>query len=518
MDQQSDTRYTISKLQNTLINSHSQKEMTLNQLSKLPYQNGQITASKEVGLLNNLSGNVNQNERANNIISIDELGLDHSSLDDLQNLIEYLKTRLKIEEDNNQDLRKVIDDQKSDLNQISKLQEVINSYEKELTNVTSEYDKIATANQILIKQMEELKKIEQETANQNTLYSKNQEKLQQENIHLKSTLEILKAQSSQMQRTLEERNSELSNQNQALMQENYSRTSNHNSNHNALNEDVINLKSELVYANEEIKLLKKKRAKDKKKKEKYKKDLVIEIAKREEQIECLRSEIQALEHQVRVLTTEIEGYNISESRSITQTHDDTSQRTAEHSIHEMNQQIQLSQAMVHDLQTKNAFLKKELQNNHQQVSSDREKQKDLELERSQQAFEQLKYKVDDLLNENQRLNSLLTRPAPQPQQYYQTSQNNVQNHRDEQSRAFSGSQNNFQQKDQTSQNYQDTVPKNQTHSGNQNLTQNVNNRFVSASQVTFSGPLQTENTNQSNKAARYDQVPYQPQNSHNFHN
>ena len=75
------------------------------------------------------------------------------------------------------------------------------------------------------------------------------------------------------------------------MQENYSRTSNHNSNHNALNEDVINLKSELVYAHEEIKFLKKKRAKDKKKKEKYKKDLVIEIAKREEQIECLRSEI-----------------------------------------------------------------------------------------------------------------------------------------------------------------------------------------------------------------------------------
>lgn len=57
---------------------------------------------------------------------------------------------------------------------------------------------------------------------------------------------------------------------------------------------MTNLRSELVYAQEEIKLLKKKRAKDKKKKEKYKKDLVVEIAKREEQIECLRAEIQAL--------------------------------------------------------------------------------------------------------------------------------------------------------------------------------------------------------------------------------
>ena len=65
------------------------------------------------------------------------------------------------------------------------------------------------------------------------------------------------------------------------MQENHSRASSH-SNHNALNEETLNLKSELVYATEEIKALKKKRAKDKKKKEKYKKDLVIEIAKREE--------------------------------------------------------------------------------------------------------------------------------------------------------------------------------------------------------------------------------------------
>ena len=73
---------------------------------------------------------------------------------------------------------------------------------------------------------------------------------------------------------------------------------------------------------------------------------MIEIAKREEQIESLRSEIHALQHQVRALRTEIEGYNISESRSITQTHDETFQRTAENSIHEMNQQIQMSQAMV----------------------------------------------------------------------------------------------------------------------------------------------------------------------------
>jgi len=164
----------------------------------------------------------------------------------------------------------------------------------------------------------------------------------------------------------------------------------------------------LIYAQEEIKLLKKKRAKDKKKKDKYKKDLVIEIAKREEQIECLRAEIQALQHQVRVLTAEIEGYNISESRSITQTHDDTFQRTAEHSIHEMNQQIQLSQSMVQDLQSKNAFLKKELQRSQQQATTDREKDKEIQLERSQHAFDQLKYKVDDLLLENQRLNNLLT--------------------------------------------------------------------------------------------------------------
>lgn len=76
--------------------------------------------------------------------------MDPSSLDDLQNLIEYLKTRLKFEEDKNHDLKRVIDEQKSDLSQVAKLQEVISSYEKELTNVTSEYDKIATANQILI--------------------------------------------------------------------------------------------------------------------------------------------------------------------------------------------------------------------------------------------------------------------------------------------------------------------------------------------------------------------------------
>lgn len=46
---------------------------------------------------------------------MDQLGLDPSSLDDLQNLVEYLKTRLKFEEDKNSDLKRVLDEQKSDL-------------------------------------------------------------------------------------------------------------------------------------------------------------------------------------------------------------------------------------------------------------------------------------------------------------------------------------------------------------------------------------------------------------------
>ena len=43
--------------------------------------------------------------------------------------------------------------------------------------------------------------------------------------------------------------------------------------------------------------------------------------------------------------------------------------------------------MVEDLQSKNAFLKKELQRSQLQATSDREKEKEVQLERSQQAFE-----------------------------------------------------------------------------------------------------------------------------------
>lgn len=59
--------------------------------------------------------------------------------------------------------------------------------------------------------MEELKKIQQDTSVNNSYLQNQSEKLQQENAILKNTLETVKAQSEQMQRTLEERNSELSN-------------------------------------------------------------------------------------------------------------------------------------------------------------------------------------------------------------------------------------------------------------------------------------------------------------------
>lgn len=77
--------------------------------------------------------------------------------------------------------------------------------------MTSEYDKIAAANQTLMSQMEELKKIHQETSANNSYLAKQTDKLQQENANLRSTLETVKVQSELMQRTLEERNSQLSN-------------------------------------------------------------------------------------------------------------------------------------------------------------------------------------------------------------------------------------------------------------------------------------------------------------------
>jgi uncharacterized LabA/DUF88 family protein len=58
-----------------------------------------------------------------------------------------------------------------------------------------------------------------------------------------------------------------------------------------LNDQMITLKSELKYANDEIKKLNKKRSKDKKKKDKYKKESIIEIAKRDEIIEACKAEI-----------------------------------------------------------------------------------------------------------------------------------------------------------------------------------------------------------------------------------
>lgn len=379
LEKSMENKYTLSRLQSTLRNSHSKKEVVTHQLTKYPYHNSTENLNVSPDSKNPDQSNLHQsqNQHGNYLYSLkdydaqqqqhqdsytdeyreqnqdyyqsdskheaqessDKTATEASTkVEELENFVEKLKEKLMMEEDKNYQLQQVMEQQSAGLLQLYNLNQVISQQQDQLKSYGSEYQKVASNNQILAQQIDELNKMHHEASQENAYLSQQQSDLEHENSSLREAIEAVKSQGIQIQRSLEQQNLELSNQNQILLSESQSKSSSFNQNHNALNEGDKNLKADLVYAQEEIKTLKKKRAKDKKKKEKYKKELIVEISKREEIIEGLTSEIHALKHQVRSLQTEIEGYNISESRSVSQSYDDTlqMQKSAEHNIHQMN--------------------------------------------------------------------------------------------------------------------------------------------------------------------------------------
>jgi hypothetical protein len=117
---------------------------------------------------------------------------------------------------------------------------------------------------------------------------------------LRKNFEHFQNENLRIQQDLQAQNSEICKVNQALQKEALEsanrRISNQNNGDEFLNENVINLKSELKYANEELKKVNKKRSKEKKKKDKIKKESIIEIAKRDEIIDACKAEIRSLKH------------------------------------------------------------------------------------------------------------------------------------------------------------------------------------------------------------------------------
>lgn len=364
---------------------------------------------------NNTDTKQNEGSHINNNTGSQIDGLPRNQ-EELQNLIEFLRSKLVIEQNKCKDLQQENEQLKSDFSVLPLLQQTIANQDNKIANLSSENVKLTQANHTLMKQIEEMRNAHQESQNQNQQLSKKLQQLAQSNVDLKTGLDNSEKEKNQLKQDCKEvyaQNGQIKQINQDLELRIQNQINNLGSNQNVqhLNQQLQNLNDQYLKVNEELKILTKKRAKDKKRKEKYKKESIIEIAKRDELIEAFKGEIQQLKHQVRILKSELEGYNMSESKTDSMINDQDFQDTIrenDNASEDTKDQMKLSQNVVNELEYKNAFLKKELQRAKETSGQmQNREQPSRELERSQQAFEQLSYKVEDLLKENQRLNHML---------------------------------------------------------------------------------------------------------------
>lgn len=334
--------------------------------------------------------------------------INEQSINELSNLVEMLQTKLKTQERKNQELQSIVEQQKNDMEQLPLLQQTISMQEEAVLKLAEEKKELQASNQTLMSQIEEIQQIHSEEKNRIKLLDQQILKLKSEKQNLKKNFEQFQNENLRIQQDLQAQNAEICKVNQNLQREAIESASRARSNPTSnndtefINENIINLKSELTYANEEIKKLNKKRHKEKKKKDKIKKESIIEIAKRDEIIDACKAEIRSLKHQVRVLTSEIEGFNISEckSESQMQTTELGNSRVQRDSVSILKEQILVSQSVVQDLEEQNKILKKQLESKEYSKAGS-------STQNEVQVFEHLKQKVDVLVEENQRLNSML---------------------------------------------------------------------------------------------------------------
>ena len=165
--------------------------------------------------------------------------------------------------------------------------------------------------------------------------------------------------------------------------------------------EVVNeLEAKVNRVLEAYKTQKGKKNKERKKRKKQKSEMSSEINSRDSLIEALRAEIGALKQNVDGLTKQL--CQIKEKAGEAATTNKSS-LTKTYSESVLESHLLEAQSKIDSLEKKNRRLRKEVKG-FKKMSSEFK-----ELEKSRQAFDELKKKVIVLVNENNRLNQLVTR-------------------------------------------------------------------------------------------------------------